>query len=334
MISSLKSSIRRTTTTTTIIIIITKTTTMNLSKVHALIAVALIATSCSNSEDIVTEQNPSVSVFATVSNASASDTRASDAVYAPNAGKLYLSYSTVGNAKTTMFACSNGKWASAAPLYWNDLAAVNGVYPFFAVAPVVPSASPVVSANQGGDSAYVQSDQLVAFVSVPKRLTALPLTFKHVLSQLKVTLVAAVAAGSPDYLNPASATLSIGGVRKAYTLSYAGATSAVPAIATVATESKPKTAITALVPNRKAGSFYAISPAQTFAAGALTLSFIVDGKPYNWSNSEAITSKAGMNTEITLQVKKSSITLAANGIALTDWAVDVDPTDDNIEIEK
>ena len=303
---------------------------MNLLKAQALLAVATIMGACSTADDIPKVARTSIDVLATVS--SAPTTRTADLVYAPKGGTLHLYHANVGNAADASFVCDSKQWTTASPLYWDDLPMpANGVYPFFAVAPGIPASASASRSDQSIESAYVTSDQLVAYTATSDVDAALMVTFKHVLSQLKVSISAAVSSDSPDYLNPASATLSIGGVRTAYTLSYAGATTAVPAVARVA---KDSLAASALKPFAKAGTFFAVAPAQTFAAGALTLSFTVNGAPYNWSNSKAITTQASKNTEINLKVKKSGISLAANGITLTDWDTDSKPTDDDIELEE
>ena len=305
---------------------------MNLFKTPALLSALFIMGSCSSADDVLTAEKRSVNVFATVSNTSASDTRASaDLIYSPTGGTLHLFHNNVGNAQSATFVCTAQSWTTAFPLYWDDLPIpAKGNYTFYAVSPSVPVASPATSADQRVAKAYTTSDQLVARTTTSNYMASLPLAFKHILSQLKVTLTAAVEAGSPDYLNPASATLSIGGVRTAYTISYAGATASIPAVATVA-----KAAVaTSVKPHAKSGSFFTIAPAQTFAAGTLTLSFIIDGKPYNWRNETVISTVAAKNTEINLKVKKSGITLTSAGVGITDWSTDGNPTDDDISFGK
>ena len=306
---------------------------MNLSKANtkAYIAAVLMATafttaSCGSDDPIVppvVEPKAAVNILATVGSIA---TKA-DAAYAPKDGKLFLHYTSVGNKQTATFVCANSQWATAAPLYWDDLAPVGTAYPFFALAPAMPAATPAAAADQSTPEAYATADQLVAYTSATDEVAALPLSFKHILAQVKVTITAAVEATDPAYLDPASATLSIGGIRTAYTLSYEGATAAIPAVATATGDA------TSIIPSANAGSFYALAPAQTFAAGALTLTFVIADKPYAWSNTEAITSVAGMNTAINLSVQKTGIT-PANNITLTDWGVDSNPVNDNIEITK
>ena len=279
----------------------------------ALCATALFSTSCAKDEAYEVDPADAVSIVASISGTPAVSRAAADIPYTPTDGKLSLYYSAVGSEATTAFTYADDKWSSATPLFWNDLLPVGSAYPFFAVAPALPIEAPTAATDQSTLEAYANSDQLVAFTVATERRIALPLTFKHLLSQFKVTLKAGVASTDPAYIDPATATFSIGGVRTAYTISYDGATSAIPAVATVGGDAA------SIIPSAKAGSFYAVAPAQTFAAGMLKLTFTIHGKAYTWSNKEAITSVAGMNIAINLSVQKTGITLLADGITLTDW---------------
>ena len=279
----------------------------------ALCATAMLSTSCAKDEAYVVDQADAVAIVPSISGTPDVTRAAADIPYTPTNGKLSLYYTAVGSKVTTAFTYADDKWSAATPLFWDNLSPVGGSYPFFAVAPALPLEAPTASANQSTLEAYATSDQLVAFTAAAERRVALPLTFKHVLSQFKVTIKAGVSSTDPAYIDPATATLAMGGVRTAYTLSYADATTAIPAVATVGGDA------TSITPNAAAGSFYAVAPAQGFAAGTLQLTFTILGKRYTWSNKEAISSVAGMNIAINLSVQKTGITLAANGITLTDW---------------
>ena len=288
---------------------------MNLSKSKAYIALALMATTAftvSCKKDDSPAPTP-IGIRATLANPIDGTRAANDVMYGPDGGSIYLHYARVGSTTAAVFTCSKEKWSTAAPLFWNDLVAVSSKYPFFALAPAVPAEAPIAAADQSTIAAYTTADQLVAYTEMATQDVEIPLAFKHILAQFKVTISAAVEATDPAYIDPASATLTIGGVRTAYTISYDGTTSEKPAVATVAGDASN------ITPHAKAGSFYAVAPAQSFAAGALTLAFVVDGKTYTWSNEEAITSVAGMNVAIHISIQKSGISLLAGGITLTDW---------------
>ena len=293
---------------------------MQLFNATALFASVLLISSCQK-EDPGIDTGNAINILASVSGtATKASTAVTDPLYAPAAGaKLFLYYTNVGNAipkevstftYTTGAAAADGAWAAEPVIFWDDLAAPAGEYPFFAVAPTVPSATPSVNTAQNVIANYTTSDQLVAYTVATDERSALPLTFKHVLSQLKVTL----SPADVDGLDIAGATLAIGGAKPAYTLKYDGATTSVPAVATVTGD-----AATNMAPYQTGGSFYAIIPAQTFEVNALTLTIVIKEKTYTWTNANAFTSVAGMNTKIDLAMQKTGVVLAPEGITLTDW---------------
>ncbi len=309
---------------------------MNLSKANTkayiaavLMATAFTTTSCGSDDPIVppvVEPKAAVNILATVG----SIVTKADAAYAPKDGKLYLYYNSVGSDQTATFAYASDQWGTSAPLFWEDLAPAGTAYSFFAIAPAAAATAAIASVplNQVSAAVYTAADQLVAYTKTMDTEAPLPLAFKHILAQLKVTISSAVAATNPAYLDPASATLSIEGVRPAYTISYAKATSATPAVGNVSG------GVATLVPNKQAGSFYTVVPAQSFAAGSLTLSFTIGGKPYTWRNETAISTVAAKNTVINLKVQKSGITLSSTGITLGDWSINGKPTDGDISFGK
>ena len=285
-------------------------------------AIATISTtSCSKSDDnIIDQTQATVNILPTVNN-STTATRA-DAAY--TTGSIFLYYGNVSSAQTATFTYNNSAWTSNDPLYWNDLTAADGNYKFFALAPAA-TAAVTVTADQSDATKHAANDQLVAYATTTEQRSTLPLIFKHVLSQLKVTLTTSTDISLTD------ATLSIAGVKPAYSLTYAE-NATTPATTTLATENNE--AIAALLPLKgEANDFYALLPAQTFtgadAANKLTLKFTVDGKSYTWSNSGSITTEAGKNMDINININKSGIELASD-IKLTDW--ETSATDDGGDV--
>ena len=290
----------------------------------ALTAVLLLgSTSCD--KDSQEDTMNAVNILATVSeSATKAVAGTSDPAYTPTDGKLHLFYGSVGSDKTGTFTYVNNKWSVGTPLFWNDLMPEAANYSFFAVAPAIPAVAPAkvtVVADQSTLASYTASDLLVAYTSTPQVVDLLPLAFKHVLSQVQVTLTSGVEATDPAYLDPAVATLTINGVRRAYTLSYEGATSEVPAVATVSSDPTeefiPLKSTNAVVDQ---ASFKAVLPAQTFANDALVLTFTIGAKSYTWSKPAGeITTVAGKTANINLKVTKAGVLLNANDITLTDW---------------
>ena len=278
-----------------------------------LLATVFSSISCQK-QNAGTVSDDTLSIVATINGTAAKSV--ADQVYAPLTGsKLHLFYDEVGNTNSkekTAFTYSSpeGVWSSDPIIFWDDLALVGGRYRFFAVAPEVPIASPSVSTSQEDIADYTVSDQLIAYRDNAEEAKQLPLTFKHVLSQIKVTLNVA----AEDGLDITGATLSIGGVRPSYTIDYSSATDVIPAIATVT-----GSVIGAITPYETGGSFYAIVPSQIFAPNALVLTIIIKEKEYTWTNPTAITSVAGMNINISLDMQKTAVIISPEGITLTDW---------------
>ena len=310
----------------------------NLSSFQAIaaatvMAMATISTSCSKS-DAINDTEPvqaAVNILPTVSNATAA-TRA-DAAY--TTGTIFLHYGSVASGTDAEFTHNGTAWTSAAPLYWDNLTADATNYNFFALAPAVPVVAPAVAADQSADG-YASSDQLVAYATTTERRDALPLTFKHVLSQIKVTVTATPAAGQAGYLDPSDATLAIAGAKTGYTLAYADPTAAIPAVATVATATAtitPNTLVNDAAASKISESFLAIIPAQSIAAEALVFTFTINGRTYTWKNSIEVKTVAGQTMNFAIVVSQSGVTLDANGITLTDWSSVNFPGDGGVVID-
>ena len=191
-------------------------------KISTLLAVAVLFAACSNDETLTPETDGQVDISTRVN---AGNEATAEGTYAPTDGtQLFLYYKEMGNADDNgTFTYTNNKWENTRKLYWDDLTSVTvgdvQAYPFFAASPQTPAASPAVSVNQNTGNAYTTSDQLIAYIAVPKRQTVLNLKFRHVLSQLKVVIESPTGNNQVDL---SGTTLSINGTRTTYSLAYTG----------------------------------------------------------------------------------------------------------------
>ena len=301
-------------------------------KISTLLAVAVLFAACSNDETLTPETDGQVDISTRVN---AGNEATAEGTYAPTDGtQLFLYYKEMGNADDNgTFTYTNNKWENTRKLYWDDLTSVTvgdvQAYPFFAASPQMPAASPTVSVNQNTGNAYTTSDQLIAYITVPKRQTVLNLKFRHVLSQLKVVIESPTGNNQVDL---SGTTLSINGTRTTYSLAYTGTaqdkdgnditvpSEAVPAIAIAGTDAQA-VAVTPKTVARSTGSateaaqatFEGILPPQTCSP---VLAFTIEGKTYTYKAVET-TLVAGKTTAYKLSVTKSGVEL--NSITLEDW---------------
>ena len=301
-------------------------------KISTLLAVAVLFAACSNDETLTPETDGQVDISTRVN---AGNEATAEGTYAPTDGtQLFLYYKEMGNADDNgTFTYTNNKWENTQKLYWDDLTSVTvgdvQAYPFFAASPQTPTTSPAVSVNQNTGNAYTTSDQLIAYITVPKRQTVLNLKFRHVLSQLKVVIESPTGNNQVD-LN--GTTLSINGTRTTYSLAYTGTaqdkdgnditvpSEAVPAIATAGTDAQA-VAVTPKIVARSTGNateaaqatFEGILPPQTCSP---VLAFTIEGKTYTYKAVET-TLVAGKTTAYKLSVTKSGVELSS--ITLEDW---------------
>lgn len=304
-------------------------------KAYSIMMAALMAASCSDiQEETVT--NDAVGITTTLGGTPAHTRTATTAdAYAPAGGTLILVYGIPTGTQSSNYTCAaDGRWSTAAPLYWNDLApaaAATQKYPFFAFAPAMPAAAPAVATDQSMTGSYVKSDQLMAYTATTQRRTDVAFTLRHLLAQLTVNIVSG-ANSDLDYLNPYHATLTLDGLRAAYTLSYDAPTPEAPATATATGD--PANAYT---PNKVDDKHYLVLPPQTLASGALTITVSINGHNYTWHNTQPLTLAAAQNNTITLTVKKTGVSLAASGIQIAPWdnspaPISGTPTDPDIKL--
>ena len=296
-----------------------------------LFAFLFVSTSCEKVPDVV-DGSP-VSILTTVKEAPVKST--TDPAYTPENGDLYLHYTTVGNTSighSAVFSYVGDSWVTDAPIYWDNIHPIASVgYSFFGLAPSVPSASPAVLSDQSTEASYIASDQLISYASTFSKIPILHLPFKHVLSQLRVIIKNSVPSDHVSYLDPSIATLVIKGVRPSYTLDYTSATAIIPAVANVSGN-----IVAEFIPLKSTNivdsqaSFKAVLPAQVLAAGVFELIFTIGQKNYTWSKLIDISTVEGKNSNITLKVSKTGVSIDADDITLTDWNAGSDDEGDVI----
>lgn len=319
-------------------------------KLSTLLTAAVLFASCSNDDDMAPATDGQVDITTRLS---AENQATAEGAYKPAEGTtLDLYYASMGNTDPKcqgQFTYTAGEWQNNVKLFWDDLTKdAAGKYPFFAASPQTPAESPAVEADQSGTDAganadnYTLSDQLIAYTSVTKRKSTLNLNFRHVLAQLKVVIES--PAGDTQ-VNLSSTTLTVGGAKTAYSLSYTGTVTGkdgsslsvpceeVPAIATAKDDAETVT-VTPKTLSRSTGSaseaaqadFVAILPPQQCAP---TLTFTIEGKNYTYDGS-ATTLTAGKTTAYKLTVTKSGVTL--QNITLQDWDDSAEATEAGIKV--
>lgn len=232
------------------------------------------------------------------------------AAYNPNGGKLKLMYKELASQQTSTFTCNGSGWTTDGALYWQQLSAVNGKYPFYAVMPADAStANSSVAANQS--KGITASDLMMAYAE-PSYKNTIALEFSHLLSMVEVNLS---DGGGMTADELAGAALTIDGLKTAYTLIAGNSTSA-PATATAKGSST-----NGLKPMKNGANFQFIAPAQELAANGLTMDFTVtingEKVSYTYKNDDALTLVAGKKTVFNITISKTALSLG--DVVVTDW---------------
>lgn len=232
------------------------------------------------------------------------------AAYNPNGGKLKLIYKELASQQTSTFTCNGSGWTTDGALYWQQLSAVNGKYPFYAVMPADAStASGSVAANQSKGT--TASDLMMAYAE-PSYKNTIALEFSHLLSMVEVNLT---DGGGMTADELAGAALTIDGLKTAYTLTAGNSTSA-PATATAKGSST-----NGLKPFKNGTNFQFIAPAQELASNGLTMHFTVtingEKVSYTYKNDDALTLVAGKKTVFNITISKTALSLG--NVVVTDW---------------
>ena len=275
-----------------------------IARMMAMTATVAMLSACSEETNLV--ENAMDAVGITVGMAG-SPTRAA---YNPNGGKLKLIYKELASQQTSTFTCNGSGWTTDGALYWQQISAVNGKYPFYAVMPADAStASGSVAANQSKGTAA--SDLMMAYAE-PSYKNTIALEFSHLLSMVEVNLT---DGGGMTADELAGAALTIDGLKTAYTLT-AGNTTSAPATATAKASST-----NGLKPMKNGANFQFIAPAQELASNGLNMHFTVtingEKVSYTYKNDDALTLVAGKKTVFNITISKTALSLG--DVVVTDW---------------
>ena len=217
-------------------------------------------------------------------------------------GDLKLMYSSLTSAQTAVYTGSGSSWSSTAPLYWQQLSAQSGKYPFYAVSPS-DAGMTAVPADQSTADAAKASDLLMAFAE-PSYKSTIALNFKHALSMVEVNLT---NGGGMTDAELSGASLTIDGLQTQYTVAGTTATAS-------------GTAANGLMPLKDGANFQFIAPAQQLAANGLTMNFTVtiNDVPvtYTYKNPADLTLVGGKKTVFNISVSKTAIQVA---VTVEDW---------------
>lgn len=257
--------------------------------------------------------------------------------YKPALGekKIYMYYKNGSNTTASekgVYTYSGDSWNAADEvlnagdcIFWDDLVAVSGKYPFFAVSPKDVSTLTGVAVDQSNDTNFANADLLMAYSEVDTRQAKVPLIFKHMLAKLtvKVDMNAVTTTIS-------NTTVSIKNAIKDYSVAYTGI--GVPSAttpATITTSSTEKTAFTPYKINAESTDkipvYSVILPAQAIssAAAKVETAITISGSSgtedlvYTYAPTEATTLANGKNTILTLTVNGTVLELS--DIKVTDW---------------
>lgn len=252
--------------------------------------------------------------------------------------KIYMYYKNGGNTSIPgekgIYTYNGSKWNAADEvlnagdcIFWDDLVAVSGKYPFFAVSPKDPAGVTTgsVETDQSSEPNFANADLLMAYSEVATRQAKVPLIFKHMLAKLtvKVDMNAVTTTIS-------STTVSIENAIKGYTVAYTGV--GVPSATTPATITTGSTGATTFTPYKinaesigKTVVYSVILPAQDIssAAAKVKTTITISGSSgtenlvYTYAPTSATKLANGTNTTLTLTVNGTVLELS--DIKVTDW---------------
>lgn len=256
-------------------------------------------TACNNETDLVENQMDAVGISVSMSGAAEAVTRATSTL---PSGDLKLMYGSLSSDQSATYTASGSSWSSAAPLYWQQLTAQSGSYPFYAVSPA-NAAMTGVESDQSTASSALASDLLMAYAT-PAYKANLTLNFNHVLSMVEVNLT---NGGGMTDAELSGASLTLGGLQTAYTVSDLAATAS-------------GAAATGLQPLKDGANFQFIAPAQELQANGLTMDFTVtindEAVTYTYKNAGALSLVAGKKTVFNISVSKTELDVT---VTVTDW---------------
>lgn len=300
---------------------------------YAALAFSCLATlaACSGHEtELDPKEKTPVAITASVSGEVVTK---ADNNYQPAYGdkKIYLYYKDGSNTATHekgAYIFSEGVWTpeiSGTGIFWDDLDAVGGSYPFFAVSPkdLANATTGAVEQDQSTDNNFTNSDLLMAYTPSTTKKENVSLTFKHMLAKLTVKV-------KVDAINNfTSSTVTIPNAIKGYTVNYTSPdpTAETPATVTVKSDGTPVelTPHTDAAENGNKTQVYSvILPPQDISSSAAkvktTITVGSTSNTYTYAPTlptSPVSLTNGTHTTLTLTVKGTGIVL--ENILVTDW---------------
>lgn len=251
--------------------------------------------------------------------------------------KIYMYYKNGGNTTTGekgIYTYNGASWNAADELlnagdciFWDDLVAVSGKYPFFAVSPKDPAGVTTgsVETDQSSEPNFANADLLMAYSEVTTRQAKVPLIFKHMLAKLTVKVNTGVVSASINQIS-----VSVKDAIKEYTVAYTGTgTLSGDSPAKITTGSERNATFTphteSTESNGKVYVYSVILPAQDISKSAAKVKTTItisgssgtENLVYTYAPTSATTLANGTNTTLTLTVNGTVLELS--DIKVTDW---------------
>lgn len=248
--------------------------------------------------------------------------------------KIYMYYKNGGNTTTGekgIYTYNGASWNAADELlnagdciFWDDLVAVSGKYPFFAVSPKDVSTLTGVAVDQSDATNFANADLLMAYSEVARQ-EKVPLIFKHMLAKLTVKVNTGVVSASINQIS-----VSVKDAIKEYTVAYTGTgTLSGDSPAKITTGSERNATFTphteSTESNGKVYVYSVILPAQDISKSAAKVKTTItisgssgtENLVYTYAPTSATTLANGTNTTLTLTVNGTVLELS--DIKVTDW---------------
>ena len=249
--------------------------------------------------------------------------------------KIYMYYKNGGNTTTGekgIYTYNGASWNAADEvshagdcIFWDDLVAVSGKYPFFAVSPKDVSTLTGVAVDQSNDTNFANADLLMAYSEVDTRQAKVPLIFKHMLAKLTVKVNTGAVSTTIS-----KTSVSMENAIKDYTVTYTGTgTLSGDSPAKITTGSERNATFTphteSTESNGKVYVYSVILPAQDIssAAAKVKTTITISGSSgtenlvYTYAPDKTTQLVNGKNTILTLTVNGTVLELS--DIKVTDW---------------
>lgn len=261
--------------------------------------------------------------------------------------KIYMYYKNGGNTTTGekgIYTYNGASWNAADELlnagdriFWDDLVAVSGKYPFFAVSPKDVSTLTGVAVDQSDATNFANADLLMAYSEVARQ-AKVPLIFKHMLAKLTVKVNTGAVSTTIS-----KTSVSMENAIKDYTVTYTGTgTLSGDSPAKITTGSTRNATFTphteSTESNGKVYVYSVILPAQDIssAAAKVKTTITISGSSgtenlvYTYAPDKTTQLVNGTNTILTLTVNGTVLELG--DVKVTNWNEVL--ADGNISLDK